>query len=57
MSIMSMANSLMLDFRCIIIPRFVYSDDDKRKIDETNKQRLNQLALELKRFVMGLSNG
>ena len=24
MSIMSLANSLMLDFRCIIIPRFVY---------------------------------
>jgi len=34
MSPMSMANSLMLDFRCIVIPRFVYaspkafSDDD-----------------------------
>ncbi len=25
MSIMSLANSLMLDFRCVIIPRFVYS--------------------------------
>ncbi|HEY9776931.1 MAG TPA: NAD(P)H-dependent oxidoreductase [Planktothrix sp.] len=26
MSIMSVANSLMLDFRCLIIPRFVYAD-------------------------------
>ena len=25
MSIMSLANSLMLDFRCLIVPRFVYS--------------------------------
>ena len=25
MSIMSLANSLMLDFRCLIIPRFVYA--------------------------------
>jgi len=25
MSVMSLANSLMLDFRCLIVPRFVYS--------------------------------
>ena len=25
MSVMSLANSLMLDFRCVIIPRFVYA--------------------------------
>jgi FMN reductase len=25
MSIMGLANSLMLDFRCLIIPRFVYA--------------------------------
>jgi NAD(P)H-dependent FMN reductase len=28
MSIMGMANSLMLDFRCLIIPRFVYAKGD-----------------------------
>jgi FMN reductase len=28
MSVMSFANSLMLDFRCLIIPRFVYADRD-----------------------------
>jgi len=27
MSVMSLANSLMLDFRCLIIPRFVYADE------------------------------
>ena len=25
MSIMALANSLMLDFRCVIVPRFVYA--------------------------------
>ncbi len=28
MSVMSLANSLMLDFRCLIIPRFVYAKGD-----------------------------
>ncbi len=28
MSIMGLANSLMLDFRCLIIPRFVYAEGD-----------------------------
>jgi FMN reductase len=28
MSIMGLANSLMLDFRCLIIPRFVYAQGD-----------------------------
>ena len=35
MSIMSIADSLMLDFRCLINPRFVYSiesDFDKEKL-------------------------
>ncbi len=26
MSVMGLANSLMLDFRCLIVPRFVYAD-------------------------------
>ena len=36
MSVMSFANSLMLDFRCIVIPRFVYatgSDFDDDRLD------------------------
>jgi FMN reductase len=28
MSVMGLANSLMLDFRCLIIPRFVYAQGD-----------------------------
>ncbi|MFI5355799.1 MAG: NADPH-dependent FMN reductase [Opitutales bacterium] len=28
MSIMALANSLMLDFRCVVVPRFVYATGD-----------------------------
>ena len=48
MSIMSLANSLMLDFRCLIIPRFVYAkgDDFTAKQQPTAKlaERLTALA-------------
>ena len=48
MSIMGLANSLMLDFRCIILPRFVYAtgdDFDGGKITSAEvKRRLQQLA-------------
>jgi NAD(P)H-dependent FMN reductase len=54
MSVMSLANSLMLDFRCIVIPRFVYTDDDSRQLDDSIKKRLDQLSSELIRFVKGL---
>ena len=54
MSVMSLANSLMLDFRSIIIPRFVYSDDDSEQLDSSIKKRLDQLSSELIRFVKGL---
>jgi FMN reductase len=45
---MSLANSLMLDFRCLIIPRFVYAtrndfSDDKVMTDEI-KGRVAKLA-------------
>jgi NAD(P)H-dependent FMN reductase len=48
MSIMSLANSLMLDFRCIIIPRFVYSDgsgfsEDGKPVSEI-EVRIHELA-------------
>ena len=48
MSIMSLANSLMLDFRCIILPRFVYATGDDfaaGKIASPEiKRRLKHLA-------------
>ena len=60
MSIMTLANSLMLDFRCIIIPRFVYASDsafsDGAVIDETVVNRINKLADELIRFTTSLNS-
>ncbi len=35
MSVMSLANSLMLDFRCLIVPRFVYATGEDFKDDGT----------------------
>jgi FMN reductase len=58
MSVMSFANSLMLDFRCTVIPRFVYAtgdafDGDKLK-DKKVTQRIEELAAELVRFGQAL---
>ncbi|MDA1191631.1 MAG: NAD(P)H-dependent oxidoreductase [Candidatus Poribacteria bacterium] len=53
MSVMSVANSLMLDFRCLIVPRFVYALGDDFDNDRTPemtvgnddiRKRLTQLA-------------
>jgi FMN reductase len=48
MSVIGLANSLMLDFRCIILPRFVYAtgdDFDSGAIASVElKKRLKQLA-------------
>ena len=48
MSIMALANSLMLDFRCVIIPRFVYATGDDFHEKNTPRpalaKRLTQLA-------------
>lgn len=56
MSVMNLANNLMLDFRSIIIPRFVYSSDDSEYLDNSIKLRLNRLSAELIRFVKGLKS-
>lgn len=48
MSVMSLANSLMLDFRCVILPRFVYATGDDFADGKIAKpeltKRLKQLA-------------
>ena len=48
MSPMSFINSLMLDFRCIIIPRFVYADKTCFNIDgninDDTKARIEELV-------------
>jgi NAD(P)H-dependent FMN reductase len=58
MSVMAYANSLMLDFRCVIIPRFVFATADAFQEDEvTDKkiiQRIEQVADELVRFTKAL---
>ena len=58
MSVMPFANSLMLDFRCVIIPRFVYAtgrafEGDDLKDKEVG-ERINELAAELIRFTSAL---
>jgi FMN reductase len=58
MSVMAFANSLMLDFRCVIIPRFVYAtgdafDGDKLK-DQKIGKRIEEAAADLIRFGQAL---
>jgi len=58
MSVMSFANSLMLDFRCLIIPRFVYATGDSfngDKLTDTKiAKRIGQVASELVRVTTGV---
>jgi NAD(P)H-dependent FMN reductase len=58
MSVMAYANSLMLDFRCVIIPRFAFATshafDGERISDKKVTQRIKQVAEELVRFTRGL---
>jgi FMN reductase len=57
MSVMSLANSLMLDFRCLIIPRFVYATrndfNDQGATDEIKGRiaRLAQVSIAIKNVV------
>ena len=57
-SIMPLANSLMLDFRCLIVPRFVYAVGhdfaDGQISSEKISMRLKQLAAELMRLARAL---
>lgn len=61
MSVMAYANSLMLDFRSVIIPRFVYATGDSFDDDKINDEklivRIEQVADELIRFTEALRGG
>ena len=61
MSIMGLANSLMLDFRCLIIPRFVYSTGEAFKegkiVDPEVESRVIELTKEIVRFCLALKGG
>lgn len=58
MSVMAFANSLMLDFRSVIIPRFVYATGDSFEGDELKDakigKRIEEAADELVRFTKAL---
>jgi FMN reductase len=58
MSVMAYANSLMLDFRCVIIPRFAFATSDAfngdRVSDKKIAKRIKEVADELVRFTTAL---
>ena len=60
MSVMAYANSLMLDFRCVIIPRFVFATSDSFDGDNISDKkilrRIEALVDELVRFTKLLRN-
>ena len=59
MSVMSFANSLMIDYRCFIIPKFVYAlknDFDENEITSPDiKERISELGKDLIRISEALS--
>lgn len=58
MSVMSLANSLMLDFRCLIVPRFVYAVGNDFAGDEITsgkiRERIEHLCGETLRIARAL---
>ena len=58
MSVMAYANSLMLDFRCVIIPRFVFATghafDGEKLTDQDIGHRIGEVAADLVRFTQAL---
>lgn len=59
MSVMSFASSLMLDFRCLILPRFVYATgeafNESGLKDPAVRERVEQLAGEAIRITTALN--
>lgn len=55
MSIMSLANSLMLDFRSVIVPRFVYATGDAFADGKIVKPEIRNRVAELARATARLS--
>lgn len=47
MSLMSLANSLMLDFRCLVLPRFVYATGDAFSAEGIEDPEIQERVLEL----------
>lgn len=59
MSPMGMASNLMFDFRCVIVPRFVYAigEDfrDAGELSDTIQERIAQLCTEATKLANGLA--
>ncbi len=59
MSVMGLANSLMLDFRSIIVPRFVYATEadivGDRIVDPRLHERIEEVTTTLVRFARALN--
>ncbi len=56
MSVMGLANSLMLDFRCLILPRFVYATDASFSDDEVHDQGVEERIADLASTLARVSN-
>jgi len=56
MSIMGLANSLMLDFRCFVIPKFVYATDDAFRGDEVSDSKVKERLKELSEDIVRVTN-
>lgn len=60
MSMMSLASSLMLDFRCLILPKFVYATGDSfhedRLIDEEIQKRIAELTNKLVKITNAMND-
>jgi FMN reductase len=58
MSVMAYANSLMLDFRCVIVPRFVFATSEAFAGDKITDKKINarveQATKDLVRFTEAL---
>ena len=55
MSVMALANSLMLDFRCLIVPRIVYATDEQFEADGEAGEAILVRVLELCQTAAGLA--
>lgn len=59
MSIMGLASSLMFDFRCVIVPRFVYATgaafQNNRLVDPEVEKRVESLCAEAMRLAAALA--
>ncbi len=60
MAVMPLASSLMLDFRCLVLPKFVYASkaafDEEGEVSPDVQERIDELARELHRVGSALKD-